>query len=372
MKKIFVIIVLCLSCKSFAQSTFSSGFETGYKAGYCYGRPGCITPIVPIAPIGGFSYKDGYNKGFQMGLDIQRGLKIEYSHGYKGTEMTFLDNAMYKAPYELMMKIIDKKDKEFEDKYGSFENRDRIFKELLLKGLDAFNKKDYYGAINFCNQAEETLLTNPMIDIILGGSYYSIGDYDNSIRHLKTAKNNGYTEADEYIQLIKKKEREMTYERPIKFGAKLGYNISNIKSSPIIGLFFQGRTGKWNIKNFSIVEEILYFRNAQYETSTSPYVNSSKHLEVNNQILQMNIFGKNNLGDNFDITYGPGLSFLFVPAGSVIKLDLNLGVQYNLKYNLFTELRLNKSLGDSASMGGGIVNVEVAKYNLQLTLGYKF
>jgi len=158
----------------------------------------------------------------------------------------------------------------------------------------------------------------------------------------------------------------------MKFGVKLGYNISNIKSSPIIGLFFLGRTGKWNTRNFSILEEILYYRNAQFETSTDTRVNSSKNLEVNNEILQMNIFGKNNLEGNFAITYGPGLSFLFVPAGSVIKLDLNAGIQYNIKYNLFTEFRLNKSLGNSATMDNGIVTVEVAKYNLQLTLGYKF
>ena len=375
MKKLFYVIVLCLSIKSFAQTAFYSGFETGYKAGYCYGRPSCVAPIVPIAPVtttGGISYQDGYNSGFQMGLDKQRGIENNSSSGYKGTPATFIEGAMFELPYELMMKIIDQKDKEIEDRYGSYENRERIFKELLLKGLDAFNKKNYYSAINFCNQAEETLFTNPMIDLILGGSYYSIGNYDKSLRHLKTAKNNGYTDADEYIKLIKKKEKEMTYERPMKFGAKIGYNISNIKSSPIIGLFFQGRTGKWNVKNFSILEEILYYRNAQYETTTNTRYNSSNNEKVNNEILQMNILGKNNLGGNFGITYGPGVSFLFVPSGSAIKLDLNAGIQYNIKHNLFTELRLNKNIGDSATSDNGFVTLEIAKYNLQLTLGYKF
>ncbi len=369
MKKIFVIIVLCLSCKSFAQSTFSSGFETGYKAGYCYGRPGCITPIVPIAPIGGFSYKDGYNKGFQMGLDIQRGLKIEYSHGYKGTEMTFLDNAMYKAPYELMMKIIDKKDKEFEDKYGSFENRDRIFKELLLKGLDAFNKKDYYGAINFCNQAEETLLTNPMIDIILGGSYYSIGDYDNSIRHLKTAKNNGYTEADEYIQLIKKKEKEMTYERPIKFGAKFGFNINSLKSSPFLGLFFQGRNGTWGIKNFSILTELQFYK-SQYnqEILNSWYPEGKKIYENKDNILQINLLIKNSLDKNFAIIYGTGLS-AGLESQSVM-LDLNAGVQYHFTQYIFSEFRYNRNITRSYFQGDG--NLVYNPNNFQFSVGYKF
>ena len=77
MKKIFVIIVLCLSYKSFTQTDYHLGFEAGYNAGYCYGRPSCITPVLPAtpAPVDGFSYKDGYNKGFQMGLDKQRGVE---------------------------------------------------------------------------------------------------------------------------------------------------------------------------------------------------------------------------------------------------------------------------------------------------------
>ena len=209
-----------------------------------------------------------------------------------------------------------------------------------------------------------------MLDMILGGSYYSIGDYDSSLKHLRTAKDNGYSHAEEYIKLIKGKEKEMVYESPMKFGAKIGYNISNIKSSAIIGLFFQGRSDTWNIKNFSIIDEILYYRNAQYESSTS-YGNTYNNREAKNEIVQINMFGKNKLVDKFDITYGPGLSFIFVPLGAIIKLDLNAGIQYNIKYNLFTELRLNKSLGGSGNIDGQI-SAEIAKYNLQLTLGYKF
>lgn len=369
MKKIFIIIVLCLSYKSFSQSTFYSGFEAGYKAGYCYGRPSCITPIVPIAPIGGFNYKDGYNNGFQMGLDKQRGLKNENSYGYKGTEMTFIDNTMYKAPYELMMDIIDRKDKEFENKYGSYENRDRIFKELLLKGLDAFTKKNYYAAINYCNQAQETLLTNPMIDIILGGSYYSIGDYDNSLRHLKTAKNNGYTDADEYIKQIKKKEKEMTYERPIKFGAKFGFNINSLKSSPLIGLFFQGRVGQWGIKNFSVLTELQFFHSqSNQEIEQYWYPDGKKIYENKDNILQVNLLFKNSFNKSLGIIYGTGLS-----AGlesDDVMIDLNVGFQYNLSQYFFTEFRYNKNITRSYFLGDGYLVYN--PNNIQFSVGYKF
>jgi hypothetical protein len=35
--------------------------------------------MIPATPAGGFSYKDGYNKGFQMGLDKQRGVENNIS-----------------------------------------------------------------------------------------------------------------------------------------------------------------------------------------------------------------------------------------------------------------------------------------------------
>ena len=34
---------------------------------------------------------------------------------YKGAEATFIDDAMYKPPYELMAAVIDKKDKVIDD-----------------------------------------------------------------------------------------------------------------------------------------------------------------------------------------------------------------------------------------------------------------
>lgn len=369
MKKLFYFLILCLSINSYAQSTFSSGFEAGYKAGYCYGSPGCVTPLVPVAPAGGFSYQDGYNKGFQMGLDKQRGLENNITSGYKGTPATFIEGAMFKFPYELMMKVIEKKDKEFKDKYGSIENRDRIFKELILKGLEAFNKQDYYGAISFCKQAEETLLTSPMIDMILGGSYYSIGDYDKSLSHLKTAKNNGFSDADMYITLIKKKEKEMKYERPIKFGAKFGFNGNSLKSSPLLGLFYQGRVGKWGIKNFSVLTELQFYQ-SQYnqEIENNWYPSGKMIYENKDYILQINLLFKNSLNKNFAIIYGTGLSSGLESQSSMI--DLNAGLQYNFSQYFFTEFRYNRNITRSYFQGDGAIVYQ--PNNFQISLGYKF
>jgi hypothetical protein len=369
MKKLFLVIVFILSSKSFAQLTFSSGFEAGYKAGYCYGRPSCVTPLVPNTPAGGFSYKDGYNKGFQMGYDSQRGVGNKNPKGYIGTPAEFIDNTMYRAPYELMMKIIDQKDKEFEDKYGSYENREKIFNEQLLKGLDAFKRGDYYGAINFCNRAEETLLTNPMIDMILGGSYYFLDNLDYALYHLKRAKKNGYNDADTYIKIIKGKEKTMDYERVLKYGAKIGYNFNSLKSSPLYGAFIQFR-GFGTKNNFNFIFEVQISQSYYTEIELNPWFpNGEKtHLEKDN-VFQTNYIFKNALTKNLSIVYGPSLGASF--NGVRFLFDLNAGLQYKLTQHFFIESKYVRNLSKNTNPNIGSTNVNEPN-NFQLSLGYKF
>lgn len=78
MRKSFIILSLFLSFFSFAQSNFSNGFSDGYKKGYCQNQGiGCMSPLPPIAPIPKIgenmnSYQDGYNRGFEAGLNAQK------------------------------------------------------------------------------------------------------------------------------------------------------------------------------------------------------------------------------------------------------------------------------------------------------------
>ena len=41
---------------------------------------------------------------------------------YKGTEATFIDDAMFKLPYELMAQAIDKKDKAVDDTISQYQD----------------------------------------------------------------------------------------------------------------------------------------------------------------------------------------------------------------------------------------------------------
>ncbi len=82
MKLISIILALFICNTLTAQySNFSKGFKIGYTNGYCYSNsPGilCSPPVLiplsplPVYPESNESWKDGYNRGFIMGIERRR------------------------------------------------------------------------------------------------------------------------------------------------------------------------------------------------------------------------------------------------------------------------------------------------------------
>lgn len=110
MKKLILILVCFIGYIGFSQTNYNKGFEDGYKEGWCYGKGiGCIPPIPPIPPIPRIgedfeNYQDGYNRGFQEGLDDGR--KNQDSNGrsygvkrerYETSSPVFVENATYRG-----------------------------------------------------------------------------------------------------------------------------------------------------------------------------------------------------------------------------------------------------------------------------------
>lgn len=82
MKNIFLtisILLISICAVSQIKSNYAKGFEVGFKEGYCYNNKNvsCFYPLTPIAPLPRINenkdnYTDGYNRGFQFGLDLKR------------------------------------------------------------------------------------------------------------------------------------------------------------------------------------------------------------------------------------------------------------------------------------------------------------
>lgn len=68
------------SPKAQINSNYQNGFKIGFQEGYCYNNKtvDCFTPITPLVPLPRLnekneSYIDGYNRGFNYGLDLKKG-----------------------------------------------------------------------------------------------------------------------------------------------------------------------------------------------------------------------------------------------------------------------------------------------------------
>lgn len=76
---ISIILILSTSVMSQIKSNYSKGFEVGFKEGYCYNNKNvdCFYPLTPLSPLprineNADNYTQGYNRGFQFGLDLRR------------------------------------------------------------------------------------------------------------------------------------------------------------------------------------------------------------------------------------------------------------------------------------------------------------
>jgi hypothetical protein len=96
-KSISLITMLLISILATSQTNFDKGFEDGYKKGYCQDKGNCIAPISPIVPVPNLyesssSYQDGYNRGFQKGLNDQKtNNSSQNTNSYKTAKGEFVD-----------------------------------------------------------------------------------------------------------------------------------------------------------------------------------------------------------------------------------------------------------------------------------------
>lgn len=100
-----IIALLLFTQESEAQLTineYDKGFKVGFKEGYCYNVGiGCMPPITPLTPLTRLgeslnSYQDGYNRGFQIGIDLQR-LNVSNQLGYLPNTFSYPKREAFKS-----------------------------------------------------------------------------------------------------------------------------------------------------------------------------------------------------------------------------------------------------------------------------------
>lgn len=106
-----IILILLFNFDAIAQikSNYERGFEIGFKEGYCYNRTtyDCFTPMTPLAPMPRINeskdnYTEGYNRGFQFGLDLKRTKTAMEKSDYNLNKIPKFNNYVSQNPVEAM------------------------------------------------------------------------------------------------------------------------------------------------------------------------------------------------------------------------------------------------------------------------------
>jgi hypothetical protein len=154
-KRIITLFISLLLCSlSIAQnSPFARGFDKGFKEGYCYNHAtvDCLTPLTPLTPLprlneSNDSYTDGYNRGFQSGLDLQRlqsGLGSANGVPYQNIPNYRFNEYISTIPTEAMVNVGLYKQKLFNERVNWIQKRVYDIQDLAYTLIYQFSTSEY-------------------------------------------------------------------------------------------------------------------------------------------------------------------------------------------------------------------------------------
>lgn len=158
-KSLILFINLVCYYLAFTQSTpFAKGFDKGFKEGYCYNHStvDCLTPLTPLTPLPRLnesqdSYSNGYNRGFQTGLDLQR---LQSGGGsangipYQNIPNYRFNDYIPQLPDDAMVNVAIYKQRLFDSRVKWIQQRIYDMQDLAYALVYQFSSSDYNSLIN--------------------------------------------------------------------------------------------------------------------------------------------------------------------------------------------------------------------------------
>lgn len=178
MKNFFKLIIFTAITTN-AQVNFNKGFNIGYGEGYCYEKGiGCIKPLPPVAPIPTIneninSYQDGYNRGFQQGLNTQKSNNNSATtkQQYKTSQPRFLENNNVN-PYVNINSAIELA---------------LALRESKGRAIEYLKNKDYQAVADICFAGLNVSPKDDEFMLLLAQVYRDSGDNKNALKWYKKA-----------------------------------------------------------------------------------------------------------------------------------------------------------------------------------------
>jgi len=294
-KLLFFIISLLFFLNSFSQfekfrSPFENGFSTGFKEGYCYGNQNvdCFTPTVPLTPLPSINerkdnFRDGYNRGFQLGLDLKRiatggGTTSPSGISYSSVPNYKFNDYIPQVPVNAYSNAILYRQKLYDANVKWVQERMDDVYELNVTLLSQLSP-NYSNAINkgirdFIKSAQSSDFSLPsvvnQIKAMLSEKERQIyQEYNRSIEEANSIVinlNENIYDSSNYLQLITKRRTPNDGRRAYYLGKNLKDTLQKERYQIIA---FTDQENKGNI--LAYVEEV----NSYFSINASDYYNQS-------------------------------------------------------------------------------------------------
>lgn len=294
MKKHILILTFLLSIFSFSQSNFSNGFKDGYKKGFCHNQGvSCIPPNPPIAPIptvneSNNSYQDGYNRGFETGLEAQKSKNSsnQTRERFTATKSEYVEDAIYN-PYKdsetlnLAIKVAELKSKKIND--------------LYQQGLDSYNNDNFSNAIYYANEVIKIDGSISQAYALKAMSYLYKNEILNAYNNITKASRLNYS-GNENINLINKEvinyiENQMTiqnFDNVIYFCSNSWYESDFTNYFLGLGYYYKGdfknaKKAFKSVKNFNQAKDYKESIDKNIHIP-NPYLNLEKDIKKDKEL----------------------------------------------------------------------------------------
>ncbi len=125
-----LFFIFIFSSSLYAQMEYDRGFKAGYEKGYCHNNTAryCNAPRPPVSPVertgeSRHSYQDGYNRGFEIGLEDFKSKNEDSRSSNNGSrdikrnqtsDPKFVEDAIYQPPIELIREVLAEKQRQYE------------------------------------------------------------------------------------------------------------------------------------------------------------------------------------------------------------------------------------------------------------------
>lgn len=201
---LFILLAFISNISGQVKSDYALGFEIGFKEGYCYNRTtyNCLAPMTPLAPMPRINeskdnYTEGYNRGFQFGLDLKRSKIAMDNSDNNLNNIPKFNNYVSQNPVEAMRVVGIYKQQKYDKRKQWIQERIYQLSDLII---NLFNEQNLPGFAIEQTRNIYVVKRNNIINSISGFDYADDNQFRNVVNAFNSFENYLYSSYNSCIE----------------------------------------------------------------------------------------------------------------------------------------------------------------------------